>query len=54
MVRVIRQKQNQSFTIKMLIICMDRFRFSPDWLRVIVDAFLEVTELKISERPEEE
>ena len=54
MARIIRQKQNESFMLKMLIMCMDHFRFSPDWLRVIVDAFLEETELKISERPGKE
>ena len=54
MISIIRQEKNKSFSLKMLIMCMDRFRFSPDWLRVIVEAFLEETELRISERPEEQ
>jgi len=54
MVRMIRQEENKSFSLKMLTLCMDRFRFSPDWLRVIVDAYLEERQLRISERPEEE
>tara|TARA_R110000744_G_scaffold19775_2_gene51968 strand:- start:3634 stop:4584 length:951 start_codon:yes stop_codon:yes gene_type:complete len=54
MVRIIRQGKNKNFSVKMLMVCMDRFRFSPDWLRVIVDSYLEETQLRISERPEEE